>query len=364
MSIIPRKKDKECEACPLFNQKVVWGAGKPSSCVVLVGEHPRRDDVESGAPFAGSFVTGVLRDSLKKANLAEGECYKTFAVKCEIPKDWNKSSKKFTEAITCCKSKLDKELELIGPEAVLLFGDIPLRAVLDKHRISVYRGLWQAYKDIPVLPTYSIFGMFHGKKTTGPLIAKDIAEVGRRISGEEESNTSETKVIVLDSFAKIKLFFNKLRKIRISIAFDTETSAWLRKLDRQASGKQPALNYLDAKFLCWSFSWNKAIAYIIPIAGFKLTPIWKVAEKKKIYALAKAALEDPNLKWVFQNAMYDLRLMYRICGVDVSKVRFDDIMIMQHVLDENAPLNLDDMACLHTDMGNYKQSINLKYKEK
>ena len=60
-------------------------------------------------------------------------------------------------AVNLCNATLEsvkKQIELIRPEVIVLLGGTALTFLLEINGITKYRGRWQNYNDIPVMPTF------------------------------------------------------------------------------------------------------------------------------------------------------------------------------------------------------------------
>src|SRR6266699_975332 len=67
-----------CQGCPLFQHatQTVFGAGKATARVVLVGEPPGNDEDREGTPFVGP-AGRVLDRALEAAGIARTDTYVT-----------------------------------------------------------------------------------------------------------------------------------------------------------------------------------------------------------------------------------------------------------------------------------------------
>jgi uracil-DNA glycosylase family protein len=123
-----------CRACPLWAPatQTVFGAGPPSARVVLVGEQPGdREDIE-GEPFVGP-AGRVLDEALEEAEIERSAVYVTNAVKHFKFEQRGKRrlhQRPNASERAACRPWLDAELELIGPELVVLLGATAAQGIL------------------------------------------------------------------------------------------------------------------------------------------------------------------------------------------------------------------------------------------
>src|SRR5262245_15619059 len=73
---------RKCEGCSLFKSatQTVFGAGRTSSSVVLVGEQPGNEEDREGKPFVGP-AGRVLDEALGLAGVDRAQAYVTNVVK-------------------------------------------------------------------------------------------------------------------------------------------------------------------------------------------------------------------------------------------------------------------------------------------
>jgi len=137
-----------CRACPLWQTgtQTVFGEGRVSSQVVLVGEQPGDREDREGRPFVGP-AGRVLDDALARAGIDRSTAYVTNAVKHF---KWTARGKRrihqkpaWSEIAVCTSEWLDKELAVIRPEVVVCLGATAAQALLGKQfRVTKQRGTW------------------------------------------------------------------------------------------------------------------------------------------------------------------------------------------------------------------------------
>jgi len=145
------------DGCNLKNTaaSTVFGDGNPKTKVMLIGEAPGADEDRIGKPFVGRC--GHLLDKMLAAiGLSRNECYITNVLPWRPPGNRTPTD----EEIAVCLPFLKRQIELIGPDILLLLGGIALKSVLDcNDSISRTRGKWlqyslSQYKELQVLATY------------------------------------------------------------------------------------------------------------------------------------------------------------------------------------------------------------------
>ncbi|CAL9551504.1 UdgX family uracil-DNA binding protein [Streptomyces sp. enrichment culture] len=142
-----RKAAADCHGCPLHRDatQTVFGAGKASARVMLVGEQPGDQEDRRGEPFVGP--AGRLLDrALAEAGVDPADAYVTNAVKhfkftrTEPRKRRIHKSPTLREAVAC-GPWLAAELDRVKPELIVVLGATAGKALLGSgFRVTRVRG--------------------------------------------------------------------------------------------------------------------------------------------------------------------------------------------------------------------------------
>jgi uracil-DNA glycosylase len=134
-----------CRACPLWERatQTVFGEGRISADLVLVGEQPGNEEDLAGRPFVGP--AGRLLDRvLAEAGIDRRRVYVTNVVKHF---KWEARGKRRIHErpnsgeIAACRPWLDAELGVLRPKALVCLGATAAQALLGRaFRVSVARG--------------------------------------------------------------------------------------------------------------------------------------------------------------------------------------------------------------------------------
>jgi uracil-DNA glycosylase len=133
---------RTCTACPLYQSatQTVFGAGPPSTRMVLVGEQPGDEEDRKGLPFVGP--AGALLDrALEEAGLQRADVYLTNAVKHFgfAQKGQRRLHQKPRGLeIGACSPWLQAELRVLEPTVLVALGATAALALYGP-RISVQR---------------------------------------------------------------------------------------------------------------------------------------------------------------------------------------------------------------------------------
>jgi DNA polymerase len=142
----------ECTRCGLCEgrSKIVFGDGNPDADLMFVGEGPGADEDRQGVPFvgrAGQLLTAMIEKGLE---ISRSDVYICNIVKCRPP--GNRTP--LADEVTTCRPFLDGQIQAVRPRVIVALGR-PAASLLLGRDVSItrMRGTWQAYGDIPLMPT-------------------------------------------------------------------------------------------------------------------------------------------------------------------------------------------------------------------
>jgi DNA polymerase len=141
-----RSRAAGCRACGLWHDasQTVFGEGPVPAAMMLVGEQPGDQEDRKGHPFVGP-AGRVLDEALVEAGIERDGVYLTNAVKHFKWKPRGKRrihDKPNRTEVVACRPWLDRELELVQPEVLVVLGATAAQAVLGpSFRVTRSRGL-------------------------------------------------------------------------------------------------------------------------------------------------------------------------------------------------------------------------------
>ncbi|GAB5437910.1 uracil-DNA glycosylase [Falsiruegeria mediterranea] len=140
------------ELCELKKgaRNLVFADGNPKARVMIIGEAPGRDEDREGRPFVGR--AGQLLDRMLDAiDLSrESSVYITNVLPWRPPQNRDPRP----DEIGMLKPFLERHVELVKPDVLVLMGNISCQAVLGKRGITRLRGKWDAALSLPVMPMF------------------------------------------------------------------------------------------------------------------------------------------------------------------------------------------------------------------
>lgn len=125
-----------CQACDLWERatQTVFGEGPTGAAVLLVGEQPGDQEDRAGHPFVGP-AGRVLDDALAQAGIDREKTFVTNIVKHFKWKPAPGGKRRLHERpnaseTRACRPWLESELQLVGPEALVLLGATAAQSML------------------------------------------------------------------------------------------------------------------------------------------------------------------------------------------------------------------------------------------
>jgi uracil-DNA glycosylase len=134
-----------CRGCHLWRgaTQTVFGEGRKSSRLMLVGEQPGDREDRMGKPFVGP-ASRELDRGLEAAGIAREDAYLTNVVKHfkfeeRGRRRIHQTPKRFE--VDACRPWLEEELKVVKPEALVLLGATAAKALLgSSFRVTQHRG--------------------------------------------------------------------------------------------------------------------------------------------------------------------------------------------------------------------------------
>jgi uracil-DNA glycosylase family 4 len=141
-----------------FGEDSVFGEGSLNSRLAIVGEAPGKQEVEQGRPFVGR-AGKLLDELLEEAGIDRSRVYVTNVVKARpIKESGGRTQNRPPQAAEIREGMevLSEELGLVKPQALVLLGSTPAKALIKKSfTLKSERGnLLDSELGFPALATY------------------------------------------------------------------------------------------------------------------------------------------------------------------------------------------------------------------
>jgi DNA polymerase len=140
-----REAAGSCRGCHLYQNatQTVFGQGRRTSRIVLVGEQPGNEEDLVGKPFVGP-AGRILDEALLAAEIDRADAYVTNVVKhfkWEAKGKRRMHKKPNAREIAACLPWLEKEIELLRPKVLVCLGATAAQALLGRDfKVSSQRG--------------------------------------------------------------------------------------------------------------------------------------------------------------------------------------------------------------------------------
>ncbi len=140
-----REAAADCRGCDLYEDatQTVFGEGRKSARVMLVGETPGDREDLAGHPFVGP-AGRELDKALERVGIDRRDAYVTNAVKHFRFEERGKRrihQRPETRHINACRAWLEAELRQVRPEALVVMGAVAAKSLLgNAFRVTQQRG--------------------------------------------------------------------------------------------------------------------------------------------------------------------------------------------------------------------------------
>lgn len=167
---VQRAHATACQLCMLFNKRsdILWGMGPADASIMFVaaGGNPRELDkqrilTDDAADLLDKIV-GAMSQINPEATL--DRIYMTNVIKCACvpPKD------KVMEIARCCLRFLRKEVQIIHPKVIIVWGELAHRAMFGSElSITQIRGQWNLFENVPAITTHHPLEMLKNPRLKG-----------------------------------------------------------------------------------------------------------------------------------------------------------------------------------------------------
>ena len=162
---------RSCTQCPNLvssRKNVVFGVGNESADIMFIGEAPGADEDERGEPFVGK-AGQLLTKIIETMGLKREDVYIANILKCrpDTPGKRFGNRPPTAEEMTTCSPWLHRQIEFIQPKVIVALGKTAVEGLLEQQvAITRFRGTWQTYRKIPLMPTFHPAYLLHKQSLT------------------------------------------------------------------------------------------------------------------------------------------------------------------------------------------------------
>lgn len=147
----------QCAHLVSTRTQVVFGVGTVHAELMLIGEAPGLDEDKEGEPFVGA-AGQLLTKIIEATGLDREKVYIANILKCrpDTPGKVYGNRKPRPEEMETCFPWVKRQIEIIQPRVMVALGGTAVEGLLGKmpSGITGLRGNWQAYRGVPVMPTF------------------------------------------------------------------------------------------------------------------------------------------------------------------------------------------------------------------
>lgn len=311
----------------------------------MVGDAPTNVEVMEGEPFAGP-AGAQLNRIIAAAQLPRYEIYLTNACKAQLPKNnsdilWTKKGYRHPKWGELQRDLIN-ELSKFKGKFIMLLGSTAMRLVIDKPRfdsIMKFRGSQYKAEEFPhlreKLKGKVLILSYHPSYTLPYKDPKSfytmIMDVNKMMRLDNDPGLMECypKIITHPSYERVIEFLNDVKQTT-ETCFDIEATP---------------------KFVtCFSFAIRdndkRITSMSIPLMDNQGN-YWTTDQETEIWILTAEILNDPDIKIIAQNGIFDLMYLLRTLNIKSDNFYFDT-MLAQHLVYTELPKGLDFLTSVYT----------------
>ena len=303
---LPKSLGAQCDICPLSDQPYALGLGPDKASLVICGEAPGMQEIQSGVPFTGKSGQ-LLNKILKYHGIERDEVYVTNATLCRPPGN----AVPPTDAVKACFPRLIQELQSREPDTILALGNTASKILLDTRTgITELRTIPDGRS--PYLPDTRVIPTFHPAAALRqpdlfPSIVSDVKKINA-VKVEWEHTKFKVYSDDREAVQSLHQMGNQYTQYSLDIEIDVDD---LRKID----AKHP--NWLS---IAISHRPGAACVYSK-----------EVIEHPRFQFALRKLLADESKVWVYQNGKFDTQYLWSFAPE--ARVDFDT-MLAHYATDE------------------------------
>ena len=321
-------------------------SGPKNAKLMIIGESSGGEEEDkNGRPFMGP-AGKKLNELIEKVGIDRDECFIINVIGCKPTDD--KTPQQLIEWANCCKDNFLSKTDGCNPEVIITLGNAARYVVTGKEEgIQKEHGIQEKWGRFPNATIVSTVHPAAILRSSGlmTIAVKDFNLVSTILNGENKNEKSVDYRIVSPG----EDLHNLKKELESSgkFSFDIETTGF---------------DWMNDKILCIGFSKKPYSGYVLPMLGQHEEEIWSSNDYKSICDWLIRVFREDMIQ-CGANLKFDLRFLRQI-GVKSGGFLFD-VSLAHHLIDEEAPHNLDYISVTYTNMPPYKEEFHrLKGKNK
>ena len=321
----------------------VLGEGNPQAKIWLVGECPGANEDRTGRPFVGG-AGQVLDGMLSECNISRRDCYIDNVVQYQPVANnfgvYYQDSKRScpTSELLQAHQRIREMVILHKPNVVVALGNEALFALTGNKGITKWRGSILGCGGVKVVPTLhpAMIMRQYEMRVQGLF---DLSKALRESKSPIFPEIPPDRFIISPSYEQVMGNLQGMLGGGFPyISFDIETSMELKQIT------------------CIGLAWSSTSAICIPF--FKdTTSFWTSEEELSIIEKLKEVFSCPRLKFIAQNAQFDMTFMKMQWGIN-SIPLWMDTMIAHHCIYPELPKALSFLVSIYTNHPYHKDMIH------
>lgn len=321
------------------------GSGSPTARIMLIGDAYGSEEERRGEPFVGTSGQELNR-MLQEAGILRSDCYVTNVVNSRPPQNdieqWIPVKKKDVKSnyvfvrgkmvhpiVKEGLEQLEQEINLVGPELIITFGNTPLWALTGADGVMKWRGSLLQYNGTHLVPTIHPTAVLRQWEFRSQAV-HDLRRAARQLTAPVKK--PEWNFIVRPSYNRaveaIQNLFTLADKGELWLDLDIETRH----------------NHIA----CIGISWTKLDALVIPLMCLENRyGYWSEEEEAQLVFLLYKLFTHPNVKTRYQNGLFDMQYLHRYWHFIANHGQ--DTMLSQHSLFAGQKKSLAYQASLYCE---------------
>ena len=317
---------------------IVRGEGSLNAKIYIFGECPGAQEDASGRPFMGGSGQ-LLTRLLAKAGIKREECYIDNVIQLRpVGNDFgiyyqDSSKHKPTDTLLQAHAEVKRKIREGRPNVVVALGNEALYAITGKKQILNWRGSILEFEGIKVIPTIHP-AMIMREPKFDPVVQMDMVRIAEEARTPSLPEPYADNFIINPSYEECIRHLTEVLPRKSILTFDIETIPDLEQI------------------MCLGFAWSKQDAICIPVF-FGASNWWTLQEEIGIIKAIRELMSIPTIKWVAQNAQYDMT--YLLDKWEVRCKLWMDTMIAFHCVYPEMKKSLAFMTSIYSKRPYYKE---------